>query len=110
MDSTSTSRRQRASAEERSRLVSLFRASGLTQTEFAKQQGIKLSTLHQWLYRSASKKKIRTRFHELPMSSLLTPPWVAEIALESGLTLRLNGSARADWICSVVCALRQSPC
>jgi transposase-like protein len=49
MDSTLTSGRRRMSAEERSRLVSLFRGSGLTQAEFAGQQGIRLSTLHHWL-------------------------------------------------------------
>lgn len=110
MDSTPTPRRQRVSAEERSRLVCLFRASGLTQAEFAQQQGIKLSTLHQWLYRGVPKKKARTRFQELPVPSLFAPTWMAEIALGGGLTLRLSASANADWIGSVVRALRQSPC
>jgi transposase-like protein len=110
MDSTETSRRQRVSAEERSRLVSVFRKSGLTQAEFAQQQGLKLSTLHQWLYRSAANKKIRKHFQEIPVSSLLSPVWAAEVALDSGLTLRLSSSARADWIGSVVGALRQSSC
>lgn len=110
MDSPSTSRRQRVSAEERSRLVSLFRASGLTQAEFSLQQGIRLSTLRQWLYRSAARKKARTRFQEVPVTSLLSPPWVAELSLDPGLVLRLSAAAKADWICTVVTALRQRPC
>jgi transposase-like protein len=110
MELTSTFCRRRVSAEERSRLVSLFRDSGLKQAEFARRQGIKLSTLHQWLYRPAGKKKTKPRFQELAVASFLSPPWAAEVALDSGLTLRLSASASADWIGSVVGALRQRPC
>jgi transposase-like protein len=110
MDSTSTSGRRRLSAEERSRLISLYRGSGLTQSEFARQEGLKLSTLRQWLYRSAVKKKTRTRFQEVPVTSLLSPPWVAELSLNPGLTLRLSAAAEADWIGTVVSALRPGPC
>jgi transposase-like protein len=109
MDSTSTSGRRRCSAEERSRLVSLFRGSGLTQAEFARQQGIRLSTLHHWLYRSEAKMK-RAGFQEVAVTSLLSPPWVAELSLNPGLTLRLSAAAKADWIGTVGNALRQGPC
>ena len=98
------------SAEERSRLVSLFRGSGLTQAEFAGQQGIRHSTLHHWLYRSEAKMKIRPRFQEVSVTSLLSPPWVAELSINPGLTLRLSSTAKADWIGAVVNALRPSPC
>lgn len=112
MDCKPSPRRQRVSAEERSRFVSLYRASGLTQVEFAQQQGINLSTLRQWLYRSGLKKKrkARARFHELPVSTLLSPAWLAEIALDSGITLRLSGVANPDWLSCVVNILRQKPC
>lgn len=110
MDSTTTSGRRRVSAEERSRLVSLFRASGLTQAQFAEQQGIKLSTLHLWLYRGARRKNKPPRFCEVPVSSLVSTAWAAELVLGSGMTLRLSAAAKADWICTVVSALRQSPC
>ena len=102
---TSTSRRRRISAEERSRLVSLFRGSGLTQLKFAQQQGIKLCTLQRWLYGSGGKKNAKARFQEVPVTSLLSPPWVAELSLNGGLTLRLSAGAKADWICTVVNAL-----
>jgi len=41
----------RFTAEQRARVVARYRASGLTQREFAEQAGISLSALRGWLYR-----------------------------------------------------------
>jgi transposase-like protein len=112
MDTEPSPGRPRVSAEERSRLVSLYRASGLTQAEFARRQGLKLATLQQWIYRSGSKKKkkIPARFREFPASAILAQPWLAEVALDSGMTLRISAAAQPDWISAVISALRSKPC
>jgi hypothetical protein len=54
--------------------------------------------------------KIRPRFQEVSVTSLLSPPWVAELSINPGLTLRLSSTAKADWIGAVVNALRPGPC
>lgn len=112
MDSQPSFGRQRVSAGERTRLVSLYRGSGLTQAEFARQQGVNLFTLRQWVRRSEAKaqKKIPARFHELPVGSLLSSHWLAEISLECGLTLRVGAAAQPEWVGAVVNALRHRPC
>ena len=110
MDSRTSSQGRRASADERSRLVSLFRASGLSQADFARRHGLKLGTFRQWLYRKDSKSKTLPQFQEFPAASLLPSSWAAEIVLGSGPVLRLNGPASADWVASVLAALRSHSC
>ena len=112
MDFEPSLHRRRASAQERSRVVGLYRASGLTQGQFATQHGIKLSTLRQWLYRPDSKMKgnIPARFQEFAAGPVISAAWMAEIALDCGITLRLGAAANPDWVSSVVSALRQRPC
>jgi hypothetical protein len=42
--------RPASTPEERRQWISRFRASGLTQPEFAREHGLKLGTLQRWLY------------------------------------------------------------
>ncbi len=42
---------KRSTPASRAKLVAAYRASGLTQAEFAERRGIKVSTLQSWLYR-----------------------------------------------------------
>lgn len=46
-----TMARKRRSAQERARLVTAFRASDLTQRQFAERKGITVSALQSWLYK-----------------------------------------------------------
>jgi transposase-like protein len=105
MDSQSSSRRQRVSAEERNRILDLFRKSGLTQAAFAEQQGIKLTTLQHWFYKSSRRPRAAKKFQEVPLHSILSPTWAAEMVLKSGVTLRLNPSADPHWVRSLLPAL-----
>lgn len=41
---------------ERARVVSEFRASGLTQEQFAAKEGVKLGALRAWLYKKTDKR------------------------------------------------------
>jgi hypothetical protein len=50
---------KRRSPEERARLVSAFRASGLKQREFAQREGITVSALQNWLYCPKGRKTAR---------------------------------------------------
>ena len=111
MDISKAPKRLRISAEERFRLVSLFRQSGLTHGEFAQQQGIKIHTLHQWLYRSAAKRRRKAAFQEVSLPAFASAPgWAAEVVLDSGMTLRVGTSAKPDLICVLIEKLRRSSC
>ena len=111
METSDSGKPQRISAEERTRLVSLFRKSGLTQVEFARQNGIKIHTLHQWLYRSTAKRRPKTTFRELAMPSIRVPGgWVAEVVLDSGMTLRVDTDAKPELISFLIEKLRRGSC
>ena len=106
MDSQPSSRRQRVSAEERNRILDLFRKSSLTRAAFAEQQGIKLTTFQQWIYKSSRRPRGAKKFQEVPLHSILSSGWAAELVLNSGITLRLNPSADPQWIGSLLPALQ----
>jgi hypothetical protein len=111
METSDSPKPQRISAEERSRLVSLFRKSGLTQVEFARQNGIKIHTLHQWLYRSAAKRRPKITFCEVAVPSISVPGgWVAEVVLDSGMTLRVDADAKPELISFLIGKLRRGSC
>ena len=103
--------RRRFSAQERRQLVVRWRKSNLTQAEFARQCGLKLTTLRQWLYRPHPRKvaERRVRFQELTQAAA---PWAlgsaVEIAVGAEITLRLNGALRPEFIAPLVHHLRQS--
>lgn len=63
-------------------LIEKWRASGLSQKQWCKEQGIALSTFHYWLHKPASKKSTPASFIEL----------AAETAYpgSSGIELRLG--------------------
>ena len=79
MESNSTPWRQRVSAEERNRILDLFRQSGLTQAAFAEQQRIKLTTLQHWIYKSSPRPRTAKKFQEVPLHSILSSTWAAEM-------------------------------
>ena len=85
----------RYNAAERARLLTLYRQSGLTQRDFAKQQGLKLTALRQWLYRPGKQgAEAKPLFQEL----IVAPPtagWAAEMTLGKAVTVRLSQAAVA---------------
>src|SRR5512141_1927492 len=85
----------RCSAAERARLLTLYRQSGLTQRDFAKQQGLKLMALRQWLYRPGKQAaEAKPLFQELIVAPP-TPGWAAEMTLGKAVTVRLSPEAAA---------------
>ena len=109
MNTATPPKRRRASAEERSRVVCLFRESGLTQAQFAQQHGIKLHTLQRWIYRPGPKRPSKIRFQELPATSFLSASWAAEVIPGTDATLRFSADARPEFIGLLIEKLRRAP-
>jgi transposase-like protein len=100
--------RRRFTADERAKFVALCRQSDLTQSAFARQHGIKLGTLQQWLCRlKPQPASARPRFQELtvPLSS---SKWAAQIRLSQEITIQLDAQAAGQLITQLLGSLRQS--
>lgn len=110
---------QQFSAEEVSRVVSRYRASGLGLAQFAQEHGIPAGRLHYWVYdraRATTDKRSKGSgsspvFREVKVSPWLPgmARWGAEVSLLEGITVRFDAEATPTWIGSVVQAL-QRPC
>ncbi len=113
-----TGRHQQFSPTEISKVLARYRQSGLGVVQFAQEEGIPPGRLHYWVY-----QKGRTRRSEPPRVSVSKPvfqeltvatvlpvmdSWVAEVNLPGGLAVRFSPKATAEWIGSVVQALRGS--
>lgn len=95
MSRSSIASHARYSGAERARLLTLYRQSGLTQRDFAKQQGLKLTALRQWLYRPGKQAaEAKPLFQELIVAPP-TPGWAAEMTLGKAVTVRLSQEAAA---------------
>lgn len=107
MRNNSYSACQRPASPNRGQWVAKYRASGLSQSQFAERHGLKLSTLRQWIYRPEPRRvrrgALRPAFQEIALSGVLFPDnWAAELRLPGGIVLRLNGQASADWVGTLV--------
>src|SRR5512140_117921 len=69
-------------------------ASGLTIAAFCQQHGFHPSVFHGWKRRQRPGATAPPPFREMALPTLLSAPWVAEIALPTGTVLRF--SAQAD--------------
>ena len=101
----------RVSASERERWVELCRKSELTQAQFAREHGLKLSALRQWLYRSNRRTPAPGPVFEEVLFSppLLSPTWIAEMAAGEDITLRFGAQSSPEFIARVIQQLRR-PC
>jgi len=107
-----SSKRPRFTDQEREKLIAEYRASGQGQREFAQQQGIKVGTLRQWIYRLRLPQRIVRRnkraFQEVPIAEVaFLNSWAAELQLPRGVALRLNSHPSAQWIGDLVQKLGQ---
>ncbi len=103
--------RHRYTAAERGEFVSLYRKSGLTQSEFARQHQLKICTFHQWIHRAnaLNAPACKPLFHEVLLAP--TPPtavWAAEIVVGNEFTLRLGSPLSPQLITRVIDRLRRS--
>jgi hypothetical protein len=108
------------SSEEIAIILSRYRASGLGLEQFARQQGIPPGRLHYWLYQKrpgpgAGRRAKPGRpaatplFQEIQLGSRPEPVsrWATEVSLPSGLAVRFDPVATAEWIGAVVQTLQR---
>ena len=111
-------RREEFSPSEISKVLARYRRSGVGAVQFAQEHGIPAGRLHYWIYqkgRTRPSPSLRASlskpvFQELEVGTMLpvVDGWVAEVNLPGGLAIRLSQKATAEWIGSVVQALRRS--
>ena len=105
-------------AEAISALIACYRRSGLSLAEFARAERLPLGRLHYWLYQKhpgarpgggTKSARVAPLFQELqfPAGSPLVESWAAEVNLPTGVAVRFNRAATAEWIGSVVQALQR---
>jgi len=112
-------RHQQFSPTEISKVLARLRQSGLGVLQFAHEQGISPGRLHYWIYQKGRTRRNEPRrvsvskpvFQEINVGTLLpvVDGWVAEVNMPGGLAVRFSQKATAEWIGSVVQALRR-PC
>ena len=112
-------RRDEFSPTEISKVLARYRRSGLGAVQFAQEHGIPPARLHYWIYqkgRTRPRQSLRGSvskpvFQELNVGTMfpVVDGWVAEVSLPGGLAVRFSPKAAAEWIGSVVQALRR-PC
>jgi hypothetical protein len=112
-------RHQQFSPTEISKVLARYRQSGLGVLRFAHEQGISPGRLHYWIYQKGRTQRTEPQrvsvskpvFQELEVATMLPVAhgWVAEVDLPGGLAVRFSQKATAEWIGSVVQALRR-PC
>lgn len=102
-------------------IIARYRASGLGLKAFALNEGVPPGRLHYWIYQkptgtagqrpSQATPAVAPVFQELKLPS--RPEWgcswAAEVSLPGSMAVRFSASASAQWIGSVVQALKQ-PC
>jgi transposase-like protein len=98
-----TKRRSKSTEQEKTEWARRFYESGLTQSRFAREQGLAFSTLQRWVseHRRAnplaglpavpSSDGVVPAFTELKLpSSAVEPKWAAELSRPNGTILRLT--------------------
>jgi hypothetical protein len=112
-------RHEQFSLAEISKVLVRYRRSGLGVMQFAQEEGIPPGRLHYWIYqkgRTTPRQPVQASaakpvFQELKVATMLPAldSWAAEVKLPGGLAIRFRQTASAQWIGSVVQALRE-PC
>lgn len=99
--------RRIVSREERARLLAAYEASGLTQKEFARREGIKFPTFTAWLVRhrreTAGRAGTAVSFNELIVGASAATTPSLEVRLPDGLIVR---GRQAKDVVELVRALR----
>jgi transposase-like protein len=107
MDTSKTeSGRRRWTRKQRQRLLTRFHQDQLTQSDFATQHGVGLSTLSKWLRLERETPAPKVKFQEVRLPNP-TSRWPVEFVSPQGWIVRLqNGSD----IQSLPALLRALPC
>jgi transposase-like protein len=98
MDSSKTgSGRQRLTSKQRQRLLARFHKSQLTQSEFANQHGVGLSTLSKWLRLERDAVPQKVKFQEVRMPDPASR-WPVEVISPQGWIVRLQNGLDAQML------------
>jgi hypothetical protein len=108
-------------SEEIAAIITRYRASGLGLKAFALEEGLSPGRLHYWVYQKPdgvsgrrpaklTQAAVAPVFQEvkLPSRPEWDSSWATEVGLPGGIAVRFSPSASAQWIGSVVQALRRS--
>lgn len=111
-----------ASSNEIADIIARYRASGLGLKAFALEEGLPAGRLHYWVYQKPARVTGRRPSQPTPAATapvfqevkLPSRPecggdWAAEVGLPGGIAVRFSASASAEWMASLVQALRR-PC
>ena len=105
MDTSKTGRR-RWTSKQRQRLLAHFHQGQLTQSEFASQHGIGLSTLSKWLRLEREAVPAKVKFQEVRLPSPASR-WPIELVSPQGWIVRLQNGSDVQQLPSL---LRALPC
>ncbi len=107
------------SPKEICRVISRYRAGGVSLAEFARQEGIPRGRLHYWVYGKGGPQAggdsrppaAGLTFQEVRLPAPVggAPEWAAELSLPTGVVARFSGKATPEWIGAVVQRL-PTPC
>ena|ERR1019366_6131300 len=98
--------RQRLTSKQRQRLLAKFHQSQLTQSEFATQHAIGMSTLSKWLRLERAAVPTRVKFQEVRLPSPASR-WPVEIISPQGWIVRLQNGSDVQMLPELLWAL---PC
>ena len=99
-------RRRRLTSQQRQRLLARYHKGQFTQREFAAREGIGLSTLIKWLQQERTTGQPSVAFQEVVLPGA-AGRWALEVVNPQGWTLRLQTTAGAEILASL---LRTLPC
>jgi hypothetical protein len=112
METLKLQRRPRVSAQERARWISQYRSSQLSARQFAQQHDLNEGTFHRWIREERQRSNSPSEtpgFEEVRLASFgPAGTWVAEVALASGIVVRLGATAPLAWMRSLWESLRPS--
>jgi len=107
MDTPRTgSGRRRWTRKQRQGLLARFHESQLTQSEFATQNGVGLSTLSKWLRLERETVPAKVKFQEVRLPNPVSK-WLVEVVSPQGWIVRLQNGSDVQMLPSV---LRALPC
>jgi transposase-like protein len=107
MDTSKTgTRRRRWTRKQRQGLLARFHQSQLTQSEFATQHGVGLSTLSKWLRLERDAVPAKVKFQEVRLPNPASR-WPVEVVSPQGWIVRLQNGSDAKSLSEL---LRALPC
>lgn len=98
--------RRRWTRKQRQGLLARFHASQLTQSEFATQHGVGLSTLSKWLRLERDAVPAKVKFQEVRLPSPVSR-WPVEVVSPQGWIVRLQNGSDVQQLPELLLAL---PC